>query len=323
MEWLELLIEVDDYAEEIVSEYLWLLGSTGVSIKDRSDFENLPDDGFGTVKGEINESQYSQHPIVLGYFDANSAIDGIIYELESYINQYNQVNKEQPITLYRMQYEQIKSQDWENKWKEYYQPIQMTRYMSIIPVWESYTPESKANICIYLDPGMAFGTGSHPTTELMLIFLEVVMKTNDLVIDVGTGSGILAIAAYKLGAKKVWAYEYDHSVIETARENIRLNTNSTDIDVIENDKLNGVNRQVNVISANILADILEPLIPQAYDNLVPDGALLLSGIYYDKVDEIKQALINHDFRIEQILQRGEWFAIYARKGRENRCKDTL
>ncbi|MCZ0716935.1 50S ribosomal protein L11 methyltransferase [Aerococcus kribbianus] len=314
MDWIELWIETDHQAVEMISEYLWLLGSTGVSIKDKSDFTQLPDDGYGTIIGDLPEDDYADHPLVLGYFAEDAAMDGIIAELQDYITTYNQSLTDDPITVYTMRYEKIQSDEWENKWKDYYHPIQISRYLSIVPVWEDYLPNIDLETCIYLDPGMAFGTGSHPTTALILLLMEASIRQGMKVIDVGTGSGILAIAAKKLGAESVDAYEYDESVITTAKANIQLNTDMDQVNVAYNDKLTGITKQVDLITANILADILLPLIPQAYANLKAQGILLLSGIYYDQLDTIKVALNDQNFQVDLLIQKGDWYAIKAIKG---------
>lgn len=319
MMWYELTIETDHKSENLLTEVLWGLESAGVSIRDEQDYIDWSDDGFGSVKNDQpHPGAYEKNPVVLGYFSDEKDIEAIIAAVKTYQTNYNEgLPEDQQIVIYDIQFGELEENDWETAWQAYYEPIHISRFMDIVPIWEKDTIEQDpSKYTIFLDPGMAFGTGSHETTKLALQLLEIGLVGGESVIDVGTGSGVLAIAAKKLGASAVRAYDYDGSILSITEQNFALNDLEGEIEVSQNNILNGIHTQVDVITANILFDILTPLIPQAYENLKDNGILVLSGIFHDKKDEMVTLLEANDFEVEQMNNMGEWFGILARKGRE-------
>ncbi|MCT6892200.1 MAG: 50S ribosomal protein L11 methyltransferase, partial [Lactobacillus sp.] len=155
----------------------------------------------------------------------------------------------------------IKDEDWNTVWQKFYHPIDFSRHLAIVPEWEQYKPAFKDQNIIKLDPGLAFGTGSHKTTQLALLGLEQILVKPETVCDVGTGSGILAIASSILGARSVLATDISDEAITAANENISLN-NLTNIKVQKTNLLNKVKDKYDIIVANILAEILLDLIPE-------------------------------------------------------------
>ncbi|MCY3052495.1 50S ribosomal protein L11 methyltransferase [Aerococcus urinae] len=316
MDWLEIIIHCQNIPSDLVSDCLMALGSNGVAIQDIEDYLKLPS-AFGVFKTDDVLEKYGDSPIVKGYFSAEMDQSALKEAVAEKLQVLDPAWSSQGLSINRLE-----DQSWASNWQDYYQPIQVNHWLSIIPVWEKASHQSDTH-AIYLDPGMAFGTGDHPTTQLAIHLMGLVLKKGDRVIDVGTGSGILAITAKRLGAQSVAAYDYDESIIETAKANINLNAGMDQVTVQSNDKLNGIHDQVDVITANILADILLPLIPQAYDNLKDNGSFILSGIYYTEVDKLKEALITNDFYLPWLMRAGDWFGILAKKGREHKDKNSL
>ncbi len=319
MTWYELTIETDNKSENLLTEILWGLDSAGVSIKDEQDYIDWTDDGFGSVKNDQPApGTYENNPVVLGYFSADKNIEDIIIEIKKYQANYNQeLAADQQIVIHDIRYSPLEDNDWETAWQAYYEPIHVSRFMDIVPIWEKDDqPMDPKKTTLFLDPGMAFGTGSHETTKLALRLLEIAMAGGEDVIDVGTGSGVLAIAAKKLGANKVEAYDYDGSILDITRNNFALNDVEDAIKVAQNNILNDIHTQVDIITANILFEILEPLIPQAYNNLKMNGQLILSGIFQDKKEDMLKLLADNDFTVDIIMNMGEWYGILAHKGQE-------
>lgn len=319
MTWYELTIETDNKSENLLTEILWGLDSAGVSIKDEQDYIDWTDDGFGSVKNDQPApGTYENNPVVLGYFSADKNIEDIINEIKKYQANYNQeLAADQQIVIHDIRYSPLEDNDWETAWQAYYEPIHVSRFMDIVPIWEKDDqPKDPKKTTLFLDPGMAFGTGSHETTKLALRLLEIAMAGGEDVIDVGTGSGVLAIAAKKLGANKVEAYDYDGSILDITRNNFALNDVEDAINVAQNNILNDIHTQVDIITANILFEILEPLIPQAYNNLKMNGQLILSGIFQDKKEDMLKLLADNDFTVDIIMHMGEWYGILAHKGQE-------
>ncbi|WP_016897408.1 50S ribosomal protein L11 methyltransferase [Aerococcus viridans] len=319
MTWYELTIETDNKSENLLTEILWGLDSAGVSIKDEQDYIDWSDDGFGSVKNDQPApGAYEVNPVVLGYFSDDKNIEDIISEIKTYQANYNkELAADQEIVIHDIRYSPLEDKDWETAWQAYYEPIHVSRFMDIVPIWEKDDQVADPKkTTLFLDPGMAFGTGSHETTKLALRLLEIAMAGGEDVIDVGTGSGVLAIAAKKLGANDVAAYDYDGSILDITRNNFALNDVEDVISVAQNNILNDIDTQVDIITANILFEILEPLIPQAYTNLKADGQLVLSGIFYDKKDDMLALLAANDFTVEIVMNMGEWYGILAHKGKD-------
>lgn len=319
MTWYELTIETDNKSENLLTEILWGLDSAGVSIKDEQDYIDWSDDGFGSVKNDQPApGTYEVNPVVIGYFSDDKNIEDIISEIKTYQASYNkELSAGQEIVIHDIRYSPLEDKDWETAWQAYYEPIHVSRFMDIVPIWEKDDQVADPKkTTLFLDPGMAFGTGSHETTKLALRLLEIAMAGGEDVIDVGTGSGVLAIAAKKLGANDIAAYDYDGSIIDITRNNFALNDVEDAISVAQNNILNDIDTQVDIITANILFEILEPLIPQAYANLKADGQLVLSGIFHDKKDDMLALLVANDFTVEIVMNMGEWYGILAHKGKD-------
>ncbi|MBS9334746.1 50S ribosomal protein L11 methyltransferase [Fructobacillus sp. M1-13] len=209
--------------------------------------------------------------------------------------------------------EPLTSKAYANEWKNYYHATRVTSRFTVVPAWEDYKKEQEQEKLVVMDPDQAFGTGTHPTTSLMLQALEVVVRGGEQTIDVGTGSGVLAVAAKHLGVGDVLATDIDALSVQTAKNNLSLNPVGKDVSVIVSDLMQDVptdfvEKGVDLVLANILADVIEPLIPQVRQVLKPGGQFLVSGIYDDVSDGIETALVAHGFTILQKMQSGTWHA---------------
>lgn len=202
--------------------------------------------------------------------------------------------------------------DWTVEWKKFFKPLEVGEKFVIVPSWEEYKAD-KDKIILEIDPGMAFGTGSHETTAICLKLLEEIDIKDKIVADVGTGSGILAIACSKIGAKHVLALDIDPLSIKTAKENVVVNDCVDKIEVIESDLLSTSKDSFDLIIANILPDVIINLIPDAYEKLNEKGLILVSGIILEKKDLIIKELKQHGFSIVKDLDMGEWTGIIGRK----------
>lgn len=202
--------------------------------------------------------------------------------------------------------------DWTVEWKKFFKPLEVGEKFVIVPSWEEYKAD-KDKIILEIDPGMAFGTGSHETTAICLKLLEEVDIKDKIVADVGTGSGILAIACSKIGAKHVLALDIDPLSIKTAKENVVVNDCFDKVEVMESDLLNTSKDNYDLIIANILPDVIINLIPDAYEKLNEKGLILVSGIILEKKDLIIKELKQHGFSIVKDLDMGEWTGIIGRK----------
>jgi ribosomal protein L11 methyltransferase len=207
-------------------------------------------------------------------------------------------------------YAWVQEEDWANAWKQYFKPTRVGQHLMIIPSWENYTL-LEGDIPLYLDPGMAFGTGTHPTTALCLRKLESVVKPGDRVLDVGTGSGILAVASARLGASPVVAIDIDPVAIRAARENAERNGVALDVrggtlDQVEPD-------ECDVIIANIIASVIIAILPEVATRLKKGGKFLASGIIAEKKQAVVDAITQTWLLPLEIREEGGWVAILAGK----------
>ncbi len=182
----------------------------------------------------------------------------------------------------------VKEEDWAGSWKKYYKPLRIGERLVVVPAWEKYD-EKPGDLILKMDPGMAFGTGTHETTRLVAMLIEKYVNPNDVCLDLGTGSGILAIAASKLGAKSVNAYDIDPVAVRVATENVRDN-GIENIVCGKSDLFCGVEEKTyDLICANIVADIIIRMLPDVKKYLKAGGILITSGIIDERADEVLKA----------------------------------
>ena len=307
-DWIALTVNTSTQAVEAVANFMMEADAAGVQIQDSADF----DEEIITKTGEWLDPNTVPHlqsgAAVTGYFAPHTHLGELKQNLAARVAQLPDFGLDAGLGTITV--DAIAESNWANEWKKYYHPLRITRYLTVVPDWLDYTPQQSGELVMRLDPDMAFGTGSHPTTALMLQALEQVIRGGESMIDVGTGSGILAIGAKMLGVGHVLATDVDDVAVKNAEANLALNPVS-DIQVIANDLLNGIDEQADLICANILAEVLLPLIPQIPERLTTGGTVLLSGIYYDKETVIKQALTKAGLTVVADWHLGDWVALKA------------
>lgn len=310
-EWKEFSVAIDNEAAEAVSSIFSDLGSSGVAITDRKDFLNLPEYGSDTL-WELDEADFPKEGVIIkGYFTEHDDLEKIERDLTLRIKKLEGYGLD--ITHFDIKVSDVKEEDWSNAWKKYYHPVNVTRFLTIVPQWETYRKRFDDERIIYLDPGLAFGTGTHPTTQLCIQALETHLFPQASVFDVGTGSGVLSIASSLYGAGDIRAYDLDEVAVTSARDNIKLNQLEESISVKANNLLTDVDDCADIIVANILTEIILPFIPQAKLRLKENGIFITSGIIFEKKDAVIQTLEQHDFDILQVNQMKDWVAIIAKK----------
>ena len=304
--WQELTIHVHRDAEEAVSNLMIETGSQGVAISDSADYVGQ-EDRFGELYPEVEQSEMiaitAYYPDTLDIEEVKATLAARLADLTDFGLETGQVSLES---------QELAEEDWADNWKKYYEPARITHDLTIVPSWTDYEATAGEKI-IKLDPGMAFGTGTHPTTKMSLFALEQVLRGGETVIDVGTGSGVLSIASSLLGAKAIYAYDLDDVAVRVAQENIALNPGMDNIQVAAGDLLRGVDLEADVIVANILADVLIHLTEDAYRLVKDQGYLILSGIISEKWDMVRASAEAAGFFLETHLIQGEWNACVFKK----------
>lgn len=310
MQWAEICIHTTHEAVEIVSNILHEAGSGGVVIEDPKDLVNLWNTPYGEIY-DLNPDDYPETGVdVKGYFPAGEELDKTIESIKRMLGQLS--DRDIDFGSKTIEVRNVDEEDWATSWKQYYKPISVTDNITITPIWENYEHKHKDEIVIKLDPGMAFGTGTHQTTTLCIKALEKFIKPGDHVIDVGTGSGILSIAAAKLGAGRVSAYDVDPVAVSSAKENIKLNHVQSNITVENNNLLDHIDETAHLIIGNLLAPIVIQLAKDVPRVLKKNGLFISSGIIKSQQKLVEEALLKSGLAVEEVMQQDDWIAVIAR-----------
>lgn len=205
----------------------------------------------------------------------------------------------------------IDEEDWANEWKKYYVPVKIGERLVVVPSWEEYQPGAD-EVILTMDPGMAFGTGTHETTQLCTRLLEQYVDADSELLDVGTGSGILAIAAILLGAKSAYGVDIDEVAVRVANENARANNVQGRAQFVAGDLVSRVKGTYNLVTANIVADVILRLLPDLGRFLRAGGVFIASGIIETREQQVTQALLDAGFSIDKRIEDGGWVALSCR-----------
>lgn len=288
MRWVEINVETTNEAQEAVSG---IMNENGCN-------------GTVTIEGES--------PIVRGYLPVDDRLENRLMDMKSRISALPEFGLDAGPGTLTINY--VEEEDWAESWKQYFKTTRIGKHIVIKPTWEDYSPEKK-DIVIEIDPGMAFGTGSHDTTRLCLEMLETYLKPGMKVVDFGTGSGILAIAAAKMRASLVIAFDVDEFAVKAARDNVVLNEMEEHIEVHQAGSPSFINIPVDLVTANLVAEVINANAENIARMMRIGGVLIASGITREKSAIVEQVLRNVGFDILKKLKGGEWVAISAVKAR--------
>ncbi|SDI94455.1 50S ribosomal protein L11 methyltransferase [Salimicrobium halophilum] len=310
MKWSEISVHTTNEAIEPISNILHESGASGVVIEDPSDLERM-EARFGEIY-DLDPSNYPDEGVIVkAYLPQNSFLSETVEEIKGSISslvQYGIDIGKNDVTL-----SEIHEEDWATAWKKYYKPVKISEKVTIAPTWEDYQPVSTDEIIIEMDPGMAFGTGTHPTTVLSIQALERFVRDGDVVLDVGTGSGILSVGSILLGAKQAYAYDLDDVAVVSAKNNAALNKVEDRVEAKQNDLLKGVTHESDVIVANILAEIIVKFPEDAFSLLKPGGYFITSGIIEGKKELVRESLLEAGFEIIETNKMEDWISFTARR----------
>ncbi|MEG0579942.1 MAG: 50S ribosomal protein L11 methyltransferase [Niameybacter sp.] len=310
MNWTKATIYTTTDAIEIVSGYLISFGINGLEIQDSKDFCDFLDDT--TIHWDYIEDELMSlktTPTNIKFYIPDN-IQGIetYNAIKSGINELISVNPQIDLGTLVIEVENINEEDWETAWKKYYHPINIGEKIVVCPCWEECElPEGKVKVI--LDPGMAFGTGTHETTRLCMELLEGCVDENTTMLDIGTGSGILAITALLLGAKSAVGVDIDELAVKISGDNARLNGVEQNLTTICGDLAEKVSGTFDVVCANIVADVIIRLSKDAKKYMHKNSTLLVSGIIDTRCEEVKFALLSEGFTIQKECTENGWVAI--------------
>ena len=305
MKWCEISIQTSHEAVELIAEIFRDLGASGVVIED----PELVNDYITSGKWDYTDIPIAKETEVVvekAYLPVNGELEGRIQTLQQEIKALASrgVNTA-PAVLTTAE---LQDEDWSDTWKQYFHTEKPGERVVIKPTWEEYAPQGD-EVVIELDPGAAFGTGTHATTSMCIRQLEKLVKPGMTVFDVGTGSGILSIISAKLGAKNIQAVDYDDSVLKIVEENLEQNNVQDIISVAQSDLMQNVHGKAELVIANIIADIIIRLFDQLDEHLEQGGTLLTSGIIEDRIEDVLAAAEAHGYGVVERLENKGWACI--------------
>ena len=310
MQWQEISVTTTEIMEEAVTNLFYEMGAAGVVIEDSNLINRYIQEDIRDAYEFPKEIMESEHVVVKGYLPVDDKLPLILEQFNGSLAAINDFFQDAYVSV---QFNKIHEEDWANSWKKYYKPQKISEKIVVVPGWEEYFPK-EGEIVVDLDPGMAFGTGNHPTTMMCIRAIEKYITPGWQVADVGTGSGIIAISAAKLGAGSVCAVDLDALAVRVAGLNIKRNMVEDIVEVSQGDLLQGVEKTFNMVVANIVAGVIIGMSETIYQKLEPSGIFIASGIIEDRQDEVIAKLQEKGFKIVELIEDKDWRAIVATKG---------
>ena len=280
MDWARITVTTAQEASEAVANLLFELNATGVELKDNE---------ASTVN-------------LIAHYPLDDRVGARMQKLRDFLTELPTWGiQPHPATI---DLKHVKSEKWEEAWKSAFPPQRVGSRIVIAPTWID-VPHNETEILIQLNPGMAFGTGYHPTTRLSLELLERTVEPHHQVADIGTGSGILTIAAIKLGAKHVDAIEIDPTAIPIAAANFQANGVAPKVHLSQGDGLRGIENRYHLIIGNILTKAILPMIPFCVQRIYPEGIIIFSGILETEFAQVKSVLEANQFQCLEVVSEAE------------------
>ncbi len=309
MKWIEIVIKTTYEAKEAVTNILHEATVEGIVIEDPNDILNLlKEDERWDYLDEDLAKDYYDGVVIKGYFENDDDWEEKKDFIKERINMLPRYDLD--IGSTEIEVQDLEDRDWNSEWKKNFKPFKLGDNVVIKPTWEKYDPKD-GEIIIEIDPGAAFGTGTHETTSLCIEQMEGRISSKSKVLDIGTGTGILAILASKLGANSVLGIDIDDDSVRIAKENIEVN-NCDNVDIRKGNLLNKIEYKADIVVANITADIIIRMVSQLSNVLKNGGVFISSGILATKAENVRIALGENNFEIVETLVKGEWAGITAR-----------
>ncbi len=311
MQYKMALIYTSHIGIEHVSNLLIAIGVGGFEVCDGEDFKEFLETrtpAYDYVDEELMKLSSQRSCIKFYTADNQQGLDTLL-TVEKALSKLKEDDKENQFGTLEFTVCVVDDSDWKDNWKQYYKPMEIGEKLVVTPAWETVETDK---LVLKIDPGMAFGTGSHETTSLCLEFLQQESLENKCVLDVGCGSGILSQAAVLLGAKSAFGCDIDDAAVTCAKSNAKLNNLSDKVRYATGDLLDAVNGKYEVVVANIVADIIMMLTSDISTVLKPSGLFISSGIIVERLDEVTKFIENSGFEVIEIRERRGWAAICAR-----------
>ena len=316
MDWIKATITTTSEGIDPVSGRLLELGISGIEIADKNDFTEFLENNrkyWDYVDEELERLKDADTTITF-YLSCGAAGIEQLNAVKASMKAFAAMDTDKVYGSLEIKSENVADEDWSEIWKQYFHPISVGKNILIQPAWEKAdAPQDK---CVFtVNPGMSFGTGSHPSTRFCLEEIEKYIKDGDSVLDLGCGSGILSITALLLGAKSAVAVDIDSNATDVAYDNLALNHLSKDLyttytgDITSDADLRGKLGRHDIVIANIVADVIIALAPYVRSFMKDDAVFICSGIILERLDEVKSALTENGLKIKEIKNDNDWAAI--------------
>ena len=311
MDYAELIVHTTTSGSDAVSEVLMEVGASGTMIEDKADIPDpsKPHGIWEIIDPKLLESM-PEDVLVHAWFEENPALPSLIETISGRLALLRETTPD--AGSLSVETRSVNDKSWTDVWKKYFKPFYAGQHLVVKPTWEPFDPAPDDKV-IEIDPGMAFGSGTHETTGMCLSILEENIRGGEVIIDVGTGSGILAIGAALLGAGHVLAVDIDPDAVKVAAENVAKNHVESTVTVQQGNLLEKVDAVCDICVANIISDIIISFAAPLMNHIRPGGLFICSGIVSMRDDEVAQALLDAGYEILHRYTRGEWTAFLSRR----------
>lgn len=322
MEWIEVFISVNQTGLEPVAGVLYECGLTGLMISDEADFQEFlesPHRDWDYIADELIEEKQKLETGITFFLRDNLYGREQLAQIKSAVAVTKEQEKELDLGTLEMTMKNVQEEDWANNWKKYFKPFPVGEKIMIKPSWEELT-EPTDKVILKIDPGHIFGTGTHETTQLCMELIETYLKKDDMVLDIGCGSGILSIASLLLEAKEADAVDIDPNAMEIAYENSDRNDIPREKyhvcagNILEDEALHAKysGKKYDMVEANIVADVIIALTKKVPSYLKDGGIFLCSGIITERKEDVLSALATGGYSVMEVKEKKGWVAIAAR-----------
>lgn len=322
MDWIEVTVYTSTEGIEPVSGRLYQLGINGVSIEDETDFKDFLENNRASwdyVDDELLEKMHKETNVKFYIPDSSDGLETLSAVRQS-IAELLELDSEKKFGRLAIDTGSLCEEDWANNWKQYFHTLEIGDRIIVQPEWEEYD-KGDGKIVFRINPGMSFGTGSHHTTKMCIEALESVVSEDCSVLDLGCGSGILSLISILLGAKSAFAVDIDPIAVDIAYQNASLNNISSEKfsavagNILADDNLCAkiLEKQYDIVAANIVADVIIAAAPLAYKAVKDNGTFITSGIIEDRIDDVTGALEEVGFKIVSVKRSADWAALVCHK----------
>jgi ribosomal protein L11 methyltransferase len=312
VDWTEISIKTSQEGADIAAQAFYEVGITGLVIEDPDELSQLSKEEF--FWDYIDESMVGTSDgtvVIKAYLSSDSSLGEKLSLIKDKINWLK--NRDLGVDLGSLDIEltSVREEDWSNTWKKYYKPMKVSDRIVIKPSWETYN-KKKGQVILTLDPGMAFGTGTHETTMLCMQAIDQYIRPDHSLIDIGCGTGVLSIGALLLGAKAATAIDLDGNAVEIARKNAQINKVLDRMTLVHGNLLDEIEGSYDIVVANIIADVIIELSQYVTNYIKAGGLFISSGIIHERLDEVIEQIESVGLIIEKVAKMGEWAMVVSR-----------